>query len=440
MTESVLLAEDSRPIPPDQEAFDADWLSRLADESVEGLIVRLVPQERESERLVYSDRSGRWHAGRYIGDVDYAGRRLSVRPRFGFEDIAEWLAEVLHLPVVPDLRGKLEEGPFLDHLLAITWGSGLVRAAKHGLPLLRRPVRHVGHSVRGRLKVRETLGRRARGQPNLVSETTERDLDNPIVRTAMAAYQVLHRRLVSREMSDDEWIPQGGRDLVPAMLRACGPRPEPPSRREIRRIRYSPITETYRPFVALSEQIARLRGGIPEVAEDRSEVSGLLLDVAELWELYVFHTARAGLSGVRVVHGTAESEERWQLGRSSDGQRLQRLVPDVVVERDARAELIADAKYKSLAPRRDLGRPRGYEHGDLYQLITYLTEAVCEGQPNGWLVYPREEDGASVEESGPWTLRAGQRVSFVQLPRKREAARLRWAELFSDGEEEYARV
>jgi len=430
MTDMVLVAEDSRPIPPDQESFDATWLAKLADESIDDLVVRLGPQARKIDPLVYTDRAGRWHAGRYIGDVEYAGRRLSVRPRFGFEDIAEWMAEVLHLLVVPDLRGRLEEGPFLDHLLAATWGSGLVRAAKHGLPLLRRAHRHVGYSVRGRLKVRGTVRRRARGQPDLVSETTERDLDNPIVRTVLAAYQVLHQRLIGRQVPDETWIPQRGRDFLPAMLRACGPRAVPPSRRETERIRYTPIAQTYRPFVALSAQIARMRGGIPDLTADRGQIAGLLLDVAELWELYVFHTARAGLSGVTIVHGTQESDERWQLGRNAEGRRLQRLIPDVIVERAGAAVLIADAKYKSLRPRPDLGRPRGYELGDLYQLVTYLTEAVSEGWPDGWLVYPREIEGPPVEEEGPWTLRTGQDVSFVQLPRRREAARRQWAELF----------
>lgn len=77
------------------------------------------------------------------------------------------------------------------------------------------------------------------------------------------------------------------------------------------------------------------------------------------------------------------------------------------------------------------GRPSGYEREDLYQLVTYVREAVSGGQPDGWLVYPREMDVAPVEEDGPWTLRSGQRVSFIQLPRKRKAARQRWAELFS---------
>lgn len=132
-------------------------------------------------------------------------------------------------------------------------------------------------------------------------------------------------------------------------------------------------------------------------------------------------------------HGTSETEGRWYLGRNSQGRLLQQLIPDVVLQKDTHTALIADAKYKSLIPHPGLGRPWGYDREDLYQLVTYLTEVVAtKGKPDGWLVYPREQDAASVAENGPWELRTGQRVRFVQLPRNREAARLEWSELLSD--------
>lgn len=434
MLEASITAKDCSPLPIDQDKH-ADWLSALAATPIDDLVIHLGGREREHESLVRADPEGRWYAGRYIGHVEFKDRRLSIEPRFDV-DVGEWLAEILHLPVVPDIQGSLEEGPFLDRLLAVIWGAGLVRAAKHGLPSLRRTTRHIGHSVRGRLRVRETVAERARGQSRLVSESTERTLENPIVRTVVAAYQVLHRLLVNRGISDNEWIPPRGLDLVPAMVRACGSRPELPSRREIRRIRYSPITETYRPFVELSEQIARMRGGTPDIADPGGRISGLLLDVAELWELFVVNTARASLSGIRAIHGSLDSDPKWYVGRNTESEPLQRIVPDLLLKEDDKVSFIADAKYKLLRQGRVAGTPGGYQRDDLYQLVTYLTEAVPEGDPDGMLVYPDSEKSPRVEEEGPWRLRSGQLIRFIQLPRQRDSARNRWAELLAGNREE----
>lgn len=430
MAEALITAQDCSPIRTEQDGCDVEWLSELAATPVDDLVIRLGGRERDSEPLVWTDSWGKWHAGRYVGYIEFRNRRLSIEPRFDV-DIGEWLAEALNLSVVPDVPGNLEEGPFLVRLLGVVWGAGLVRAAKHGLPRLRRPVKHVGYAVRGRLKVQETVAERIRGRPRLVSETTERVLDNPIVRTMVAAYQVLHRRLVNREVSDDEWIPARGRDLVPAMVRACGSRPELPSRREIHRIRYSPITETYRPFVALSEQIARMRGGTPDVSDEQDRVSGLLLDVAELWELFVVNTARVGLTGFRIVHGDQHPGPPWHVGQNAESKPLQSIVPDLLLKRNGQTRLIADAKYKLLSPRPNLGRPAGYERSDLYQLVTYLTAIPSERRPDGILVYPLSDEVPWVEAEGPWRIRTGQRVSFIQLPRTRKEARQYWTQLLS---------
>jgi len=430
MNDPVLKARDCSPIRADQESFDHEWLRSLASQDVRELVVRLGPENGDSDPIVFTDPRGRWRAGRYVGEVQFQGRSLRIEPRFG-HDIGEWLAEVLNLAVVPDMRGRLSDGPsYLELLLGVMWSSALARAAKHGLPFLRRPLRHEGYDVRGRIKVSETVARRAHGLPLFVSEVGNRSLDNPIARTAVVAYQTLHKRLLKRGASDDTWLSKRGQDLLPRMIRACGPWPPLPSPTKIRRIRYSPITEGYRPFVSLSDQIARWRGGRPDLDSSQDRVAGLLLDVAELWELYVVNSARAAITFGRAVHGTRAAHVRWHVGMNAAGKVLQRIIPDLVVEEAGSIRVIADAKYKQLASRWVDGGHRTYERADLYQLVTYLEALGDESSIDGCLVYPREECPSAEESDGPWVLRSGHRVWFLRLPRTKDAARLEWQRFF----------
>lgn len=69
---------------------------------------------------------------------------------------------------------------------------------------------------------------------------------------------------------------------IEAALQARGP------------IRYTPITQSYAPVVELSRAVLRARPTLSG-ADGHQQVWGVLLDMAELWELYVFHVLRGAM-------------------------------------------------------------------------------------------------------------------------------------------------
>lgn len=85
--------------------------------------------------------------------------------------------------------------------------------------------------------------------------------------------------------------------------------------------------------------------------------TAVLIDVAELWEMFVLHCFGL-VTELPVRHGTTEHVSG-HLARSSVDPRLTlgKLYPDVLVEEDPVAAVI-DAKYKRLGGRRG-GGPRG---------------------------------------------------------------------------------
>lgn len=199
---------------------------------------------------------------------------------------------------------------------------------------------------------------------------------------------------------------------MPRLVGATGARPALPSRRELDRVRYSPITRPYRRAAELSWQIARNRGLRASATDERTE--GLLIDVAELWELFLVHCARRALGASQVTHGTRLRKGRALLESTvKEGATLGRLFPDLVIGDAAHPHSIIDAKYKRLAD------PRGVDREDLYQLTSYLSANSREPRPMGMLAYPLFDDMpalAVAERYGPWRSPQGHVVRFERVP------------------------
>lgn len=395
--------------------LDADedrWLGRLAQHIEEhDHILRLSGDARdddEDEPALQRGPDGRWWAGRLIGEIRFEDRELHITPRLGINVVGEWLAHALNLTVIPKTASSGAGGPLIVQLLDRVWAAGVADAARHGGPRLRRTSRHDGLYVRGRLDVPRTIGHRTGRRPLVGTVRTERDLDNPVSRVLVLADRALRSLLPGKPT----WRPALTGEVLAQLRAVVGSAPELPDDAAVRRVRYSPITRPFAPVARLSAEIARRRGRLTSAAG--SDSSGVLLDVAELWELFLIHCARRAFGYSRVEHGTLERESSYLLHASrSASRRLGRLKPDILI-RDRAGELTAviDAKYKRLRSWR--GSPSGVDRGDLYQLASYLSG---HDVALGALAYPpHESDEASAEIFGPWLTRTGQVTHFVRIP------------------------
>lgn len=156
---------------------------------------------------------------------------------------------------------------------------------------------------------------------------------------------------------------------------------------------------------------------------------GTLIDVAELWELFVINCARqAAPAGVQIEHGTTDRRRSYLL-RSSDGKHeMARVKPDVLALRGTTTVAVIDAKYKRLENSRE--RPWGVEQADLYQLAAYTHRF----QPTHFaaLAYPQANDQtdptSSAEMLGPWRSDS-HTFFFTRLPVNANDCRDRLADL-----------
>ena len=167
------------------------------------------------------------------------------------------------------------------------------------------------------------------------------------------------------------------------------------------------------------------RTSATSVSDESGQAEGILIDVAELWELFVLNCApQAAPLGMRVEHGTAQGRRDYLL-RSTDGNReLGRLKPDVLVLAGDDVVAIIDAKYKRLIDSRD--RPAGVDQSDLYQLVAYAMRFCPERVAA--LVYPRSQDDgdfalSTAEAFGPWRSDDSNAFLFRRLPTRADECR-----------------
>ena len=278
------------------------------------------------------------------------------------------------------------------------------------MPALRRDQFHISSVIKGRLDVSRTLDEFAKGNRQLVSVQRPKSLENAVSKVVVAAYQALRRMIGSKQ--DATWLPERASDLLPRLMKAVGPNPKVPKASELKRIRYTPINAGFKKVVKLSLQIIEQRGLISDYSEP-GQAKGILLDVAELWELYVIVALQRASSGKRVLHGTRAENEHWYLLNSTVSNQVRgRLKPDALVFDAKNLSLVVDAKYKNIRkPNRE----------DLYQITSYLSRFGGQSPLHGLLVYPLGWDSTEtaltkIETANPWKLNSNHYVSFVALP------------------------
>lgn len=388
---------------------ETGWLSELASTTdLDNVTARLGRSVAAADAgpIVTCNPSGQWRAGRYIGELHRAGHILEIRPRLGIETVAHWAGAALNVRILPNAGEHIGSQALIAELVAAIWRAELVNAARHGLPGLRTPRTHISEVARGKLDVSNTLRLRAAGRPHIASISRPKNLDNPIARTIIAADWVLDSRLRRRD-----WRGERVEELMPRLRAAVGSRPKLPSQRELDAVRYTPITLAYKRVAELSLQIARNRGLQSQATGDSAE--GLLVDVAELWELFLLHCARKAFGAANVTHGATLPQGRHLLlSQQYPGSGLGRLYPDIVVGPVDRPVAIIDAKYKPLED------PRGVDREDLYQLNAYLAAHSVAPVPMGALAYvrfPEQAAPAYAESKGPWRTSHGHSVWVTRL-------------------------
>jgi 5-methylcytosine-specific restriction enzyme subunit McrC len=409
LNERLIIARDCSPLPP-LSRDEEEWLKRLilATDLASCLLPVGAPKPEDEPIAIYDSLTGRWRAGRYVGELRFEDGILRIEPRFGMPSLLRWLGEIWGVRLL-DGGGTLKEPSlWLWLIIAHLWCGRLIVAAKHGLPYRRSDAIYKGATLRGKLLPYETGLMRAVRNDHLVSKTRERVVDRLIGEIVLLASRHLNRALGSKGPRPG-WLPDRGKEVLDELRSALGAHCDEAAAQKAHSIRYTPITQSYRPLIDLSLSILARKPRAPS-ADGTAKSYGLLLDMAEIWELYVAKVLQAGLPGLRVLHtGRANYNFNWLL-TNERGRTIQALRPDILIfgEND-RCLAIADAKYKNT--RSNTENVNGVSRDDLYQLSAYLSGfGNATQRMDGFLVYP-EDIGSQVTSTlsldNPWQVTSG---------------------------------
>jgi 5-methylcytosine-specific restriction enzyme subunit McrC len=411
-------AKDCCPLQPQPKiSAQTEWLHRLAKQvRPSAMTVSLGGKSREEEPVVFCDQYGQWWAGRYIGSVSFEGGTLTIEPRLGLPTIQKWLCEAMNVVLTESYGRLLNHDTFVMQLLALVWGTRFASAGRHGLPSLRTESESIGVTIRGRLDVAASVPMIGAGRRERASIRSAKSTNHAGTRAVASAYMTLKRTLGSHLQ---RLLPDRTQELLPGLLAATGNRPKLPTTSELEKVRYAPINAAFGPLAELSHQIAS-RQGLTSVADADRKSQGVLLDVAELWELYVLAVIRRAGLPYDTEHGTRARRPapvRLLVSEADNEQSLGTLLPDAVLS-DADGPCgVMDAKYKSLMP-------TGPQREDLYQMAAYLWRFGGEGRTS-WaaLLYPFDGPSQHLAESAsPWLFDGRTRLFFCTLPPEPEGA------------------
>src|SRR5699024_8096898 len=265
----------------DLSASDHEWLQSIASLEPEQFLLseHLTQQPTETadvlEPILDRDVHG-WRAGRYIGEIHHQRRTLRIRPRLGIDTIAQWLSAIHNVQILPDTAGRSEGNrSLIIQLAAAMWRAVVAKAGTHSLAREKVTRRSRGLQIKGKLDVASTSRLRATGHPDVVSTMTRRTLD-----TATNAAVVAADRILNAHMGNPRWRGQRISEQLTTLRQAVGNNPRLPSKAQLKRARYTPITLKWRDAAELSRRIASNQL-LNQNTQDASTY-GVLIDVAEL--------------------------------------------------------------------------------------------------------------------------------------------------------------
>ncbi len=300
---------------------------------------------------------------------------INIKPRFGDAVLSYLLQYTAGLTLLPSGLDRLkasDSGAWW--LIVLLWKAALERAlSTNHIPMSYVQCEENLTALRGRLTFPQHLTKNLVMKNRLFCRYSRFTADNVINRTVRYSYQLL--------------LSGSGRDLVAGLgaydekLAAFGVAYLPVDPGDIDKIVYTRINENYRLFMEISQALIRHQSVAGDSQVNLKQSVSYFIDIAELWEEYIFETLRRNLPGGYSVTCPNHLDQQEVL---IDGDPPRTIRPDILVWKGSKLVAILDAKYKRKERLWDV------DMADIHQMTTYLSHYEQNGPLLGIFVCPKE--------------------------------------------------
>jgi hypothetical protein len=292
-------------------------------------------------------------ASRYVGRFSYGAAQFEIKPRIGWARFGLMLEEVVSVALGgsgmfrPE-TARLQQGD----ILALIWCLTLLSAWRRsgGLaPKLFETLSAIDRtSLRGRLDVATQIKFNLVNKHHLACTWDEATIDNPINQGILTVIDHLRndRRFPFQNQVNGQTtrFQRQLNEISSSLIAANVARP---THFPARKVRWSRANDRFRSVHRLGRTLLEQGRAAGPEGDDQDS---LLLDSAEIWEMFLFHRLRRALttkcSGLVLSWPRDEmADRRYMLEWNK--QRGQLLIPDMIVKgSDGRCVAIIDAKYR----------------------------------------------------------------------------------------------
>jgi 5-methylcytosine-specific restriction enzyme subunit McrC len=321
----------------------------------------IISSKQEDEIASYDYHSGKWIAGRYIGECRItSGNRsyhIVIRPRFGKAILETLLYKILNIKILLSDsnydQDEKEWSQFLIYLQWIIWVSKFTQANRYGLP--RRSVKHEfqGDYIHGHINIMETV-RRTLQHGDVASECYIKEFQSIVCSIIYEAYIKLYQTPLAIPVAMPNSIKQSLNQLSSLYKLSHHQVTES----EYASIKYRNIDLLWKPLVDFSWQIIKNSNNLVHSIGENG--SGVFIDMAEIWEQYLRQILTDEFSkiGWTCVMNEINTYTRQFYTR--------KIIPDIILQKENHI-MVFDAKYKHMG-----GFQQDLDRGDFFQIHSYI--------------------------------------------------------------------
>ena len=296
---------------------------------------------------------------RYVGFFIHGEHLIRIEPRFGNIIRDHLFVHALGL-YLPKGNSGIDNSKVKNlWLIVLLWRANVEKAiTKSQISKTYNKIEKNNHFFRGQLNVQKQIRHNSVDLSKFYCTYSQFSYDNTINQTLRYCY-----RLLNKEYSS---ILQGFAEHD-EMLSDFGVSNNPITLREINKIVYTPMTKYYKPLMELSKAIIGFNSYQNSSNLEQKSGFSVFLDMAEVWENYLYNLLRKELDGFEVENPNLTGD----YPLFDDGSRKVR--PDILIKKDGKVVAILDAKYKNYT---HIGMYANEQDAvsreDLYQMMTYL--------------------------------------------------------------------